>query len=347
MDVQDAAKVTDDGLVVVRLSDVQPEAVEWLWPQRVPLGKLTNLVGDPELLKTTIAIDLAARVTTGRAMPDGSESDLEGPAGVLFLMGEDGVADTIRPRVDAAGGDPERVRVVTQVEEGSRRRQLSVQRDAEALLCLIEDEGVALVVLDPLTAYLGAANTHKDSSVRTALAPLVSLTAEAGIATVAIRHLNKDAEKSPMYRSGGSIALTAVARSEILVGESDDGTKVLAPVKMNLAERPPALAYDGVTASNGAVRIRWEGEALTTPADLLSNGGNGNKRDLAKQFLRQRLADGPVMADALFNDAEEFGISRSTLKRAKKDLGDVQADKLGLGPWRWGFSEDLEGDDDE
>lgn len=340
MEYEDAATVTEDGLVTVRLSDVEPEKVRWLWPGRIPLGKLTNLSGDPELLKTTIAIDLAARVTTGKAMPDETESDLDGPANVLFLMGEDGVADTIRPRIDAAGGDPERVSVVTQVKNGDRRRQITVQRDAEALLKLVEEEEAALVVLDPLTAYLGGANTHKDAGVRTALAPLVSLTAEANIATVAIRHLNKDEENNKaMYRSGGSIAFTAIARSELLCGESPDGHgNVLVPTKMNLAEKPPALAYTGETAENGAVRVAWDGEVHTNPMEVLSGSSNGGARQVAKQFLQQRLADGPIRADTIKEQADEWGIVERTLRRAKDDLG-VEAEKMGLAHWMWKLPE--------
>src|SRR5262249_43381053 len=149
-----------------------PEAVEWLWPGRVALGKVTILEGDPDEGKSCVALDIAARVTTGRPMPNSAASSLD-PAGVVYVTAEDGLADTVRPRFDAAGGDANRV-VVFPPD--------NVPQLDEVGLVLIEaavrDCGVKLVVLDPLNAFLpDKVDTYKDHHVRRALKPLFALAA--------------------------------------------------------------------------------------------------------------------------------------------------------------------------
>src|SRR5215213_6143519 len=178
-----------DGIPVgIMLSEVQAETVEWLWERRIPLGKITVLDGDPGIGKSVLTTDLAARLTVGRTFPEGQECEA---AGVVIMNAEDGLADTIRPRVDAAGGDPSRIVSLATVEDGDERH-LSIPEDIPIIELAIERVGAKLVNIDPLMSFLsGESNAHKDQDVRRALAPLARLAERTGAAIVLVRHLNK------------------------------------------------------------------------------------------------------------------------------------------------------------
>lgn len=344
-----SGSVNREGLV--RLADVAPEPVRWLWPGRIPLGKLTLLDGDPGLGKSTLLLDLAARVSRGALMPDEVRSELEGPAGTVLLTAEDGLADTIRPRLDAAGGDPERVAALQsiQAEEGGEPRLPTVQslRDLKGA---IEEMYARLLIVDPLVAYLpGDVNSHRDQDVRTALAPLAELADETGVAVVAVRHLNKGGGSNPKYRGGGSIGLIAAARSGLLVAEDPDAPndrRILAATKANLCEPAPSLAYSLEGKGTAAVRVAWEGESDHAAHALLDLPSNEEQtaRDEAVAILRRELRDAPVPVKELKSLAKEHGIGWRTFRRAKEQVG-IEATKQGFsGGWVWKFPEDGQGD---
>ena len=191
--------------VLVTISDVEPEQVRWLWENVVPRAKVTIFAGDPGLGKSFVALDFAARVTR-----DGEE--------VILLSAEDDPADTIRPRLDAAGADTNRVHVLTAVRsQGSGGKQtdrmLRLDRDIEQIAQAIKQHpDTALVIIDPLSAYMGDTDSRSDEQVRSILAPLAELASRTGVAIVCIKHLNKGEERSAMYRAGGSIGFVAAAR---------------------------------------------------------------------------------------------------------------------------------------
>lgn len=265
--------------VVTRMSDVWPERVAWLWRSYIPMGRLTVVDGPPGVGKSTIvSADIAARVSTGATMPDGSPGT-EG--GVVILSAEDAEADTIRPRLDAAGADV--ARVVT-------LRMRDLVADADDLLILPDDlaeledlirrEQAVLVIIDPLVAYLsGQIDGHRDQDVRRALARLGRTAERTGAAIVAVRHLRKTPGPA-VYRGGGSIGITAAARSLLVVEHhpDEDGVRVLAAAKHNLAARAPSLRY-GVVDHDGAGRIEWHGpcdiDADTLLAAAASRGMPG------------------------------------------------------------------------
>lgn len=328
---------------LVNLSDVEPETVRWLWPDRVPLGKLTMLDGDPGLGKSTLLLDLAARLSVGASMPDGSVPEVEGPVGTVLLTAEDGLADTVRPRLDAAGGDPERVVAVNHVPTQDGEPRLPHIGDADQLYRALESVGARLVVVDPLMAYLPSdVNSHRDQDVRRALAPLADLADETGVSVVAVRHLNKSGGSNPKYRGGGSIGLIGAARSGLLVAEDPDAPerRVLAPTKSNLAQDAPSLTYKLVEASNGSVAVSWEGES-EHPAEALLETKSADERtaqDEAVDFLRERLRNGPVPVSELKSDAQKLGVSWRTFRRAKSQLGVEHFREGGLGAagrWSW------------
>jgi hypothetical protein len=329
------------------LSAVQPEYVSWLWPGRIPLGKLTVLDGDPGLGKSVLTLDLAVRVSRGWAMPlepreVGDEPEVCPPAGVVLLSAEDGLEDTIRPRLDAAGADPERVLALDHVPDGKGTRLPSLPGDVPYLKAAVRRMQAKLVIVDPLTAYLGGeTNMHKDQDVRRALHPLSVLAGETGAAVLVVRHLNKMAGGNPLYRGGGSIGIIGAARSGLLVAKDPDDPdrRVLAATKCNLAKLPPSLAFDLSPAENGALRVGWIGPSAHTAESLLAAPRDEEDQSAvgqAVEVLRTILADGPVQAEQAKAEARKAGVQERTLQRAKALLK-VESRKLHAagGCWQW------------
>lgn len=336
------------GAVVTTVADVESEAVRWLWPARLPLGKVVVLDGDPGLGKSTLMLDIAARVTTGSPMPDGGEGQLyRQPAGVVLLSAEDGVADTIRPRLEAAKADLARVHtfdaITEMIEDEAISRPPSIPGDVRDLQGVVRATGAALVVVDPVMAFLGARlDAHKDTDVRRALHALSTMAELTGCVVVIVRHLNKAGGGHPLYRGGGSIGIIGAARAGLLVAPDpeDEGRRILAVTKSNLAPMPPALAYRLVTDDVlDVARVAWEGSTAHTAADLLSTATEeerGAQRE-AVDILRHILEGGPMAANDVKRQAKAAGVAERTLERAKKSLN-VVSDRKGFGAdgvWTW------------
>jgi hypothetical protein len=324
----------------IRLSAVEPERVAWLWPARVPLGKLTILDGDPGLGKSVLTMDLAARLSAGLTMPDGTPC---AASGVVVLNAEDGLADTILPRLVAAGGDPERVLALTAVPDGEAERLPSLPNDLGYLRTSVRQMAAKLVIVDPIMAFLGGeVNAHRDQDCRRALHPLAAMAEETGAAVLVIRHLNKLAGGNPLYRGGGSIGIIGAARSGLLVAKDPDNPdrRILASTKCNLAKLPPSLAYDLTPGDDGALRVGWMGESPQTAESLLAASRDDEDRDAvqdAVEVLRSILEGGPVPSEEVKKEARQAGIAERTLLRAKSILG-VRSRKVGFtgkGSWQW------------
>ena len=336
--------------VGVLISEVEREQVQWLWPGRIALGKLTILDGDPGLGKSTLAYDLAARITSGRALPTG-EPSMRG--GVIILSTEDGLGDTIRPRLEAAGADLTRclaVQTLPGERGGNTERVPTIPDDLPLLSEGARRVAARLLVIDPLMAHLGpTTNAYKDADVRRALAPLSRFAEEHALAVVVIRHLNKMSGGSPLYRGGGSIGLIGAARSGLLVGRDpmDESRLVLASVKSNLARKPDSLAFRVTSSAADAdvPVVEWEGTCELGAADLLGSPSNGRERSATKEaeaWLETVLAESPFPAAKVYDLAEEAGIAKRTLKRAKRSLGVVAERVVGLGSggyWVWSLPE--------
>ena len=325
-------------LVGKLMSEVEPEQVEWLWPGRLPLGKLAVLDGDPGLGKSVLTLDLAARASAGLELPDGGRC---GPAGVVLLSAEDGLEDTIRPRLDAAGADTERIVALSMIGVGTRAERLvSLTQDLDAIEAAIGRVGAALVVIDPLMAFLtGKTDSHKDQDIRRGLAPLAALAERTGAAVLIVRHLNKAAGGNTLYRGGGSIGIIGAARAGLVVAPDpeDPERRILAANKHNLSRAAPSLAFRVGTAPNGAARVAWGGTSRLNVGDILREPEDPEWRSAlfeAKAFLLKELADGPMVAELVKKDARAAGVSERTLKRAKSALG-VGSDKEADGSWSW------------
>ena len=340
---------------IIRLSDVEPERVRWLWPGRLPLGKLAILDGDPDLGKSTVTLDVAARISTGRAMPDGSRSELDGPAGVVILSAEDDPADTIRPRLNAAGADVSRIvalRFVVEVQVELRGEQRVERRtprlptlaDLENIAEAIRMVGAKLVIIDPLMAFLPKdVKAISDQDVRGVLARLSLLAQESGACMWVVRHLNKSGGTNAKYRGGASIGIIGAARSGLLVAEDPDDSsrRILAVVKCNLAVKADSLAYRLESAENAVARVAWEGSTDHTANTLLSAASADSDEqgplDEACRFLREVLGEGDRLAKEVMVEARASGVSDRTLHRARARLS-VDAKRYGFGKdgkWWW------------
>ncbi len=327
--------------VVTNLADVVEEPISWLWPGRLAFGKFNLLDGDPGDGKSLFTIDLAARVTTGRPLPgfySGSEA-----ASVVILAAEDGVADTIKPRFTAAGGDPALVHVMTGTRRGKKDGFPSLTKDSAALADLVRGVGARVVIVDPLTSYLGGCDTHKDAEVRQALTPLVAMAGETGACVLAVRHLSKAEARAALYRGGGSIAFIGVARGALLLGRHPDdrARRVVAVSKSNLAAEAASWVFSVSTDERQRPFITWEPRpSELTAEDLvkaMDERGKGAAADSAageaEVFLRQALADGPRPSKDVEEEAREaHGITSRTLDRARTKLGIVARPEVFLGP---------------
>ena len=256
--------------------------------------------------------DLSARVTTGKPWPDGSECET---GGVVILSAEDGLADTIRPRFDAAGGDPSKAVALSTVPDAEgNERQIAIPDDIGVIEAAIERVGAVLVVIDPLMAFLsGETNSHRDQDVRRALAPLAGLAERTGAAVVVVRHLNKGTSGNALYRGGGSIGIVGAARSGLLIAKhpEDDSRRVLASIKSNLAPPAPSLVFSLSSTENGAVRVDWNGESELDATALLSAPTDPEEIVLqeARGLLREVLFEGPVPASEVKQEARSADIS--------------------------------------
>ena len=326
----------EPGAVVVHLADVEPERVTWLWPGRIPLGRLTILDGDPGLGKSVLTLDIAARVTRGDMMPDGARG-LKSPRGVVLLGCEDGLADTVRPRLDAAKADVGRIVALQAVRDGEGRARLPTVGDATAIAEAARAVDAAVLIVDPLSAFLGrGVDGHRDTDVRQALASLAELAERTGLAVFAVRHLTKAGGSNPLYRGGGSIAIIAAARSGLLLARDpdDDDLRVLATTKCNLAPPQPSLALR-LDATKEALRVEWLGTSKRSAGDLLvSDRDERTTRDEAVEFLREELNSEPKSVRSLQAAARAAGVSWRTLERVKAPLG-VKSVKLGFGDGGW------------
>jgi len=379
--------------VTVRVADVARRQVGWLWPGRVPAGKLTLVAGDPGIGKSLMALDMAARTTTGRPWPDAEDvergsvedgsqgagdhpdscapvglpdraavdtagqasrgtagaSPSRQPGSVILLSAEDDVADTIRPRLEAAGADLRRVVILQSVwrpgPSGTTDGPFSLAADLDALEGVIQRTGdVRLVIIDPLGAYLGRTDSHKDSQVRSLLGFLGKLAERRGVAILAVTHLNKNAAKSVLYRAMGSLAFVAAARAVWAVVRDPElpGRHLFLPVKCNLAGQVMGLAYTIADSREfpGTPVIAWEREPVALGADEAmaaqpSGPGAVTERQQAAAWLRELLAAGPVPAREVKRRADEAGFSWATIKRAKP-LARVEPYSTGQrAAWEW------------
>ena len=337
-------EVTDRRLNVIVGSDVIPETVRWWWKDWLPVGKVVVLDGDPGLGKSGLTLEIAARITTGRPMPDGSTGDVAGPATVLLCAHEDGLADTIIPRFLSMGGHPSRLHYLDDVTEKTvdgaqeRRVPFTVPDHLEELRAYIADTGAVLAIIDPWMAYLsGEKDSHRDQDMRSVLREVADIAQETGCTILLVRHLNKASGGNVLYRGGGSIGIIGAVRVAWFTApdpDDEDGkNRILAVEKTNLSERPVSLRYRQVGMPDKSYKVEWLGESAHTATSLATAQAphaERSARSPAEQFLRDTLAGGPCSAKDVESQAKAKDISQKMLRTAHDKLGVVK-ERRGFG----------------
>lgn len=310
-------------MAITEMHLVKPETIEWLWPGRIPFGMLTVLDGNPGVGKSTIMLDLAARLSRGRQLPGGTRHD---PCGTVLVMTEDPNASVIYPRLENHGADMRRIANVDYMED-ERGTQLlpTIPDDLAEIHRAIILKDARLVVIDPIMSYIGGGlDANRDQDVRRALAPLAGLAQETGAAIVILRHLTKTAGGAALYRGQGSIGFIGIARAGLICADDPDKPeqKVLAQTKTNLGPPVASLAYRITGCPNGASMIVWEGVSAHTAQDIVSGTTSEDRSELgeAKRFLVDVLRAGPRRSTEVIDLAKGAGIAQRTLARARADL---------------------------
>lgn len=304
--------------VYVPLSEFEAEKVEWLWRYYLAASIVTVLDGDPGVGKSFLAMKIAAEFSIGGTLPN--EPQLKRRR-VLYLTREDDPAFTIRPRIDAMGGDPDMIHVQARFSPFDKNGM----KDLKAI---VRTSPPGLIVVDPLYSFVGAdADIYRPNEIRQALGELQEVADYSGAAVLAIRHLRKMKADKAIYQGAGAIDVIGFARCGLLVAEDpDDPTlKIIAHSKHNLSKRMESIAYRLVDQGDDKMpRFEWAGTSSRSADDLVGSKPGGNAaRDDAKAFLQRVLADGEMPSQKVMDMAEDEGISARTLKRAKSDLGVV------------------------
>lgn len=323
----------EPNLKLINMEQVEVEKIDWLLYPFIPLGKVTIVQGDPGEGKTTMVLQIIAKLTKGEAvLPSGSdESALEEktmvlePVNVIYQTAEDGLGDTIKPRLLSAGADCSRVMVIDDND------QALTMMDARLEEAIIQTKA-RLVVLDPIQGFLGTdVDMHRANEIRPLMKRVAVLAEKYHCAIILIGHMNKNSNGKSSYRGLGSIDFQAAARSVLIVGRIKDEPeiRVVCHVKSSLAPEGKSIAFR-LDKDTG---FEWIGEYDISADDLLSGDNRGQKIHEAKEFLKEILVSGSVAQTKVAEEAESRGIKKKTLWNAKKEL-EIDSVKIG-NQWFW------------
>lgn len=311
-------------LKMIKMSDVQSQEIDWLWYPFIPYGKLTIVQGDPGDGKTTMVLNIAAKLSKGEGLEENMK--VTEPMNIIYQTAEDGLADTVKPRLEAAGADCEKVLVI---DESDKSLSMSDERLEEAL----KQTGARLLILDPIQAYLGGGvDMNRANEARDMTKKLGALAEKYKCAIVLIGHMNKAAGNKAAYRGMGSIDFFAVARSVLLVGrvEGQPNIRAVVQIKNNLAAFGHPKAFQ--LSETG---FYWLGDYEITADEVLGGiAPKGNKFEQAKQLLWE-LAETSNMVSSteILELAKEEGISKRTMESAKREL-QIPAKRIN-NTWYW------------
>jgi len=333
-------------VILTRGSDVQPVAVDWIWQGHLAAGKFHLIGGAPGTGKTTIAAALAATVTSGGRWPDGSCAER---GSVVFWSGEDDNADTLNPRLRAAGADMSRVLTVDGMQEAGERFPFDPARDMDALrVALATVPDVRLIVIDPVVSAVSG-DSHKNAEVRRGLQPLVDLAGEFRCALLGVTHFSKGTSgRDPVERITGSLAFGALARLVMVTAKQEaDGERperrVMLRAKSNIGPDGGGFVYDLQQGelpgypSLSASCVLWGESIQGTARELLAEAeqhDDGHGSD-AGSFLRDLLAYGPRTAKEIKSEAANAGYSMDAMHRAKRKIGAEAGKSSMTGGWIW------------
>jgi hypothetical protein len=312
---------------IIRMEDVAVEPIEWLWYPYIPYGKLTILQGDPGCGKTMLALDLAAVLSMGGTMPF-TEKQLD-PTTIIYQTSEDGLADTIKPRLLAAGADCSRVRVINE-------DKYPLYFDDPRIEKTIVTENARLLILDPLSAYIGQkVSLNEAVEVRNAFRKLYSVAQRTNCAVLIISHMNKSMGINALYRTNGSIDVAGAVRSILTTTKykKSPTQRVIIPIKSNLAAPGKALVY------NLSDHIEWLEAIDADPEELVNGYGDGGttKTETAMSELTKMLLGREIAQQEVINHFESMNISRRTVEQAKKAVGAKSVKRSDA--WFWTIEE--------
>jgi len=313
-------------LKLINMADVQSKEVEWLWYPYIPYGKITIVQGDPGEGKTTFILQLAAHLSKGERLP--FEETVRHAIQIIYQTAEDGLEDTIKPRLEKAGADCSKILAIDETES-----ELSMSD--ERLEQAIQETGAKLIILDPIQAYLGAEiDMHRANEIRPVLKRLGMMAEKYCCAIVLIGHMNKSSGSKSTYRGLGSIDFQATARSVLVVGRIKDKktVRVIAHDKSSLAPEGESLAFE-LNENEGVI---WLGHYDISVEELLSGVNKESKLKRAETLLADMLSDGEKPQGEILDRAKSLDISKRVLDQAKKNLG-VKSEKRS-DKWYWRMS---------
>lgn len=337
-------------LDVVNLSQVKTKPIEWFWRGYIAKGRLTLVVGDPGVGKSWFTLALATHKALGVPLP-GVDAEEFHQGAVLLVGAEDPLEDTVRPRLEALGAQLTQIEAlrssVVVAEDGTRKEApFSLAEDMGLLAQVVEERRYSLIVIDPINAYLGSdVDAHRDTEIRSILAPLARLAERCGVAIVAVMHLNKAVGGKAIYRVLGSIGYAGAARSILLVGqdseeETETTVRHVVQVKNNLGRLQPAQSFD---LARGA--LAWVGESGVTASALLGHVDDETReatRELRDTIQGALALEGGFSGRQLAAWARQLGLSERAGRRACQRLG-VKSWRSGTGDTRWSIPPDSSG----
>lgn len=334
---------------MINIESVKVEQIEWLLYPFIPFGKVTIIQGDPGEGKTTMVLQIIAKLTRGEPILLNKKSQKEAqqdseenlkqevlsqdnpiqPVNVIYQTAEDGLGDTIKPRLLAAGADCSRVLVIDDREQPLTMLDVRLE---EAIM----QTKARIVVLDPIQGFLGTdVDMHRANEIRPLMKRMAVLAEKYHCAIILIGHMNKNSNGKSSYRGLGSIDFQAAARSVLIVGRLKDEpeTRVMCHVKSSLAPEGKSVAF----RLDKETGFQWIGEYDISADDLLSGDARGQKSRIAKEFLLDILADGGMAQKKIEEEASKQGIKKKTLRNAKQEL-EIDSVKRG-NQWFWILSE--------
>lgn len=334
---------------MINMESVKVEQIEWLLYPFIPFGKVTIIQGDPGEGKTTMVLQIIAKLTRGEPILLNKKSQKEAqqdseenlkqevlsqdnpiqPVNVIYQTAEDGLGDTIKPRLLAAGADCSRVLVIDDREQPLTMVDVRLE---EAIM----QTKARMVVLDPIQGFLGTdVDMHRANEIRPLMKRMAVLAEKYHCAIILIGHMNKNSNGKSSYRGLGSIDFQAAARSVLIVGRLKDEpeTRVMCHVKSSLAPEGKSVAF----RLDKETGFQWIGEYDISADDLLSGDARGQKSRIAKEFLLDILADGGMAQKKIEEEASKQGIKKKTLRNAKQEL-EIDSVKRG-NQWFWILSE--------
>jgi archaellum biogenesis ATPase FlaH len=301
----------------VDLSTVEAKEIEWLMPPLIPYGMITIMEGDPGVGKSYLAMHIAAQISIGGSLPGVDKLER---GRVLYLSAEDDPAYTIRPRIDAMGGDAKRIRI--------QADYLSLDEDGlQELFDEVRRHPPSLIIMDPLFAYVpGTQDMYRPNVIRSLLSQLRDIAEYGDTAVLIIRHLTKTKRDKAIYQGGGSMDVIGAARSAFLVAQhpDDPDLKIVAHVKHNIAPRGTSWVYELVQeVPDGVPVLKWIGPSDLTVEDLMGadDGDRKSALDEAIDFLREELKDGSKPVAEIEARGQARGIAKRTIDRARKEIG--------------------------